>query len=143
MKKIIILFVLFFTTIHCYSQNKDLKFYLDINLGFEGYATAIYMENLSNGNISGQENKQFEAFNKLIAEKLSPISKLTKNNNWLFHKAMNEWDYEKGEIYSVLCTDSLLSNNGVAIIVLVNGKDDFIWHAYSINEGDLKKFLNE
>ena len=85
MKKIIFLFVLLFTSIHCFAQNTDFKYYTDYVQGFEGYSAALYIDNNVDSNL-------FDLLNNKITERLKPAKKLTKNNNWLFHKAMNEWD---------------------------------------------------
>ena len=129
MKKIAILFVLLFVSIYCHAQNADLKYYFDSRQGFEGYSVAVYLDK----NI---EQEYFDFFNNKIAERLKPVTKLTKNNNWLFHKAMNEWDYENGEVYLVICTASRTTNEGILILALIKGKDDFIWHAYSVDSSN-------
>ena len=72
-----------------------------------------------------------------IDGKLQSVSKLTKKNNWLFNKAMNESDYEKGEVYWAMCFDSKLSTQGILLVVVVRGKDNFSWIAYSIDEDNI------
>ena len=143
MKKIVFLFVLLFASIHCFAQNADLKHYYDFSQGYDGWATAMFLDDYIKQDITGQENDYFELINNKIAEKLTPITKLTKNNNWLFRKALNEWDYGKGEMYAVICSDSPFAKTGVMIVILVKENNDLIWHAYSINEGDFDKTFNK
>lgn len=37
---------------------------------------------------------------------MTRITKLTKKNNWLYKQALKEWDYEKGEVFGVICAES-------------------------------------
>ncbi len=32
-----------------------------------------------------------------------------------------------------MCTASMASNEGIMILVLTKGKDDFLWYAYSVD----------
>ena len=75
--------------------------------------------------------------NDELSKKFTPATKLTKNNNWLFHKALNEWDYEKDEVYAVVCADSKYAKDGIFIFTVIMGENDFLWCAYSVKEEDL------
>ena len=137
MKKIIILFVLLFASIHCFAQNTDLKHYYDVVQGFDGWAISMYLEELDKNDIAGYEQEFMDLMHKEISQKLTPIKKLNKNNKWLFQKALNEWDYEKGEAYVIGCTDSKYANSGILIFAIIRGKNDFLWRAYEMTENDL------
>lgn len=135
-KKIFIIScLLFILTFNSFSQNTDLKYYSDYSKDFSGYSVAVYLGNLNDLEIG--EKDFFEMISEEIDGKLQSVSKLTKKNKWLFNKAMNEWDYEKNEVYWAMCFDSKLSTEGILLIVVVRGKDDFSWIAYSINEDDI------
>lgn len=82
------------------------------------------------------EDEFLEMISDEIGNKLTAVSKLTKNNNWLFRQAMNEWDYEKGEVYFIVCYESKQSSNGLLFFTIVRAEDDFSWIAYIINEYD-------
>ena len=136
MKKLIFIFI-FFIAIHCYAQNTDLKHYYDISQGFDGWAMAIYLENIAKSDLAGHEKEFMDFVNDELSKKFTPATKLTKNNNWLFHKALNEWDYEKDEVYAVVCADSKYAKDGIFIFTVIMGENDFLWCAYSVKEEDL------
>ena len=50
---------------------------------------------------------------------------------------MNEWDYEKGEVYWTVCCESKFSTQGLLLVVVVRGNDDFSWIAYTVDEDDI------
>ena len=137
MKKKLLGLICFFTILifNSYAQNTDLKFYSDYSKDFSGYSVAVYIGNLKELEIGA--NDFLEMFKEELDGKLESVSKLTKKNNWLFHKAMNEWDYEKGEIYWAMCADSKLSTQGILLVTVVKGNDDFSWIAYSIDEDNI------
>lgn len=134
-RKLIIIFSLLLTSINCFTQNAEPKHYSDYLKDFSGYAAAIFLGNLSELNNIG-EDEFLEMISDEIGDKLTAVSKLTKNNNWLFRQAMNEWDYEKGEVYFVVCYESEQSSNGLLFFTIVRAEDDFSWIAYIINEDD-------
>lgn len=140
-RKLIIIFSLLLTSINCFTQNAEPKHYLDSSKGFSGYATAIFLGNLSELDNTGAEDF-FEMISDEIGDKLTAVSKLTKNNNWLFRQAMNEWDYEKDEVYLTICSESKQSSKGLLFFIIVKGEDDFSWIAYIINEDDDLDNLN-
>lgn len=131
-KRLFIILFISIVSLKLFAQNSDLKYYSDFINNFSGYAVAVYY-----GNIQDTQYKTEKEVMNYISEscegKLTRVYKLTKNNNWLYKQAMNEWDYEKGELYGVICADSLFSTNGIFFFVLVNGKDDFSWLAYYID----------
>lgn len=138
MKKrfLFIICILSFIGFKSFAQNTDFKYYSDIYNDFSGYSLAIYL-----GNLKELDNVSPDLFFEKISEKLddefSPIQKVTKKNNWLFKKAMNEWEYEKNEVYVVACAESNYSTQALVFFVVVNGKDDFRWKAYNLNEKDI------
>lgn len=46
-KKLIIIFSLLLTSINCFTQNAEPKYYSDSSKGFSGYAAAVFLGNLS------------------------------------------------------------------------------------------------
>lgn len=139
MKKKFLLFICsLFLTISCFAQNTDPKYYSDIYNDYSGYAVALYLGNLKElDNIS--PNAFFEKLSDKLDKEFDPIQKVTKKNNWLFKKALNEWEYEKNEVYVVMCADSNYSTELLVFFVVINGKDDFKWKAYNFNEKDLER----
>ena len=148
MKKIYIICFLHLLFIsNCFAQNTELKYYSDYSQDFSGYSVAIYLENYLDEelNVAGEEEEFLEVLDEYIQSRLEenvqdvnliPLSKLTKNNDWLFRQALNEWDYEKGEIYLVACTDSMFAKSGILLIVVIKGENDFLWRAFLMNEND-------
>lgn len=140
-KKILVyLTLLFLISTFIFAQTTDLKRYSDYNKNFSGYAVAIYQDNLMKRDISDKDF--YEVLTEKLNPKLSTVEKLTKKNNWLFRQAINEYDYEKGEVYIVVCGDSLSSTEALMFFVYVKGKDDFVWKAYHFNEDDLSNLEN-
>ena len=134
-KLLIIACLLSIISVGAFAQNTDLKYYSDYTKDYSGYAVAVYLGNLKDLDIG--EEDFFDMIKEEIDDKLQSVSKLTKKNNWLFHKAMNEWDYEKGEVYWTVCCDSKFSTQGLLLVVIVRGKDDFSWIAYTVDEDDI------
>lgn len=138
-KKLFSIFcILFLVGVNSFAQNTDPKFYSDISNGFSGYSVALYLGNLKDlDSISPDEF--FERVSDKLDNDFSPIRKVTKNNNWLFRKAINEWEYEKNEVYVVCCADSKYSDSALVFFVVTKGKDDFKWVAYNFNETDFER----
>ena len=55
-------------------------------------------------------------------------------------KALNEWDYEEGEIYVVVITSSLYADDGIVIFVAIDEKKNFKYCAYQLNVDELDSF---
>ncbi len=141
MKKIFIfLQILFIPLFTCFSQTTEMKNYSDYSKNFSGSAVAVYYGNIKDLDAVGYENEFLEYLSEEIGDTLPEVKKLTKNNNWLFRQALNEWDYEKGEVYGVVCADSKYSTTGILMFVIIRGKDDFLWKAYTLNENNIDKF---
>ena len=143
MKKLICLIAFLTVSTICFAQDADLKHYYDPIQGFEGWAMSEYIDSVKKEDVIGLENIFLEFMDKEISDQtgLTSIPKLTKKNTWLLKQALNEWDYEPGEVYLVLCADSQYAKNGIAIFAVIKGKNDYLWRAYSISENDLDKFL--
>lgn len=135
MKKKIEIIIFSLISIHCFAQDLEPKFYVDISKGFRGYAVADFWGTLEELDYTSEKDFLAEISEK-IGDKLSSVSKLTKENNWLFHRAMNEWDYEKNEIYVVLCEKSIFSHSCLLFLAVVKGENDFSWIAYTVDEDD-------
>lgn len=148
MKKIYIICFLHLLFIsNCFAQNTELKYYSDYFQDFSGYSVAIYLENYLDEelNVAGEEEEFLEVLDEYIQSfleenvqdiNLTPLSKLTKNNDWLFRQALNEWDYEEGEVYLVACTDSMFAKSGILLIVVIKGENDFLWRAFLAEENE-------
>lgn len=147
MKKIYIICFLYLLFIsNCFAQNTELKYYSDYSQDFSGYSVAIYYGNYLDAELNVADEEDFldildESFQSRLEENaqdvnLIPLSKLTKNNDWLFRQALNEWDYEEGEVYGVICTDSMFAKSGILLIVVIKGENDFLWRAFLMNEND-------
>ena len=141
MRKIIyaIAFIMFFITTSIFAQNSDLKYYSsiqdgDYNNNFSGYATALFIADSED-----VDEQRIEDGKRKIIEVLpeSQIAKLTKNNVWLYKKALNEWDYKKGEWYLVMLTNNLYSDEVIFLIVKIQSKDDFDWWGITLTERNM------
>lgn len=136
MKKYVCSFLLmvFLISVGCFAQNTQLKRYSDSSMNFDGWAAAEYIGNLAELDDSMTDELMCE----FMVEKLSPflkqVTKLSKNTNWLFHQAMEEWEYEPHEFYIVLCTNDEYSEEGIMICVVVNEDKDFLWRAFMVDE---------
>jgi hypothetical protein len=112
-----------------YSQDLNPKYYSDYDEGFSGYSIAKYLGEIDDSQIK-------ELINSLNG---TPVNKLTRNNFWLCWKALEEWDYEDGETYFVICLNSLTSDNGIIIIATItDGGESFEWYAQYITGSDFE-----
>ncbi|BDC93650.1 flagellar basal body-associated FliL family protein [Treponema bryantii] len=136
MKKILsILSLILFLSFSTFAQNTNLKYYSDYTKDFSGYAVAVYQGTLKDLGIT--EKEFFDRISETIDDTIPPVQKLTKKNNWLFRQALNEYDYEKDEIYIVACAESVYSSEALIFLVLVKGKNDVTWRAYNLKEDDI------
>lgn len=144
MKRLFCLFslLLLINLANCFAQNTDFKYYSsiqdgDYNNNFKGVALAIFLGSSSNIN-----DETIEKFKNKFPDNIQNISKLTKNNFWLCRKALNEWDYENGEHYLVMCADNEYSTELIVLLVTITGKDEFKWWGKVITEKDFALFEN-
>lgn len=126
--------MVFLISVGCFAQNTQLKRYSDSSMNFDGWAAAEYIGNL----VELDDSMTDELMCEFMVEKLSPflkqVTKLSKNTTWLFHQAMEEWEYEPHEFYIVLCTNDEYSEEGIMICVVVNEEKDFLWRAFMVDE---------
>ena len=149
MKKIYIfcfLYLLFIS--NRFAQNAELKFYSDYSQDFSGYSVATYLNDYLDEelNIANDEEEFLEVCDDEYIQSflneniqginLTPLSKVTKNNDWLFRQALNEWDYEEGEVYLVACTDSKFAKSAICLFVVINEENDFLWRAFLAEENE-------
>ncbi len=132
-KKNLLFLIFIFLSIKLFAQTTDLKYYSDYSKNFSGYAVAVYYGNISEIDKTATEEEILNYIIEKCSGKLTRINKLTKKNNWLYKEAMNEWECSKGELYGVLCVDTLYAKEGIFLFVIVRGQNDFIWAAYEIN----------
>jgi len=124
------------------AQTLDLKFYSSIQDNdyenyFSGYAGAMFL-----GDSSTIDDEKIAEFKSYFPDNIQIVQKLNKNNKWLYKQAIGEWDYEIGEFYIVLCTDSPFSTNGIFLLVEIIGYDQFEWWAFILSE-DILESLND
>lgn len=136
-KKIIFACFIFLTVYYSFAQNIEFKYYSDYSKGFSGYAASAYQCKLKDANISG--DVFFDKISEVLDEEIPPVQKLTKKNNWLFQKSLNEWDYEVGEVYLVFCMESEYSNEALVFFVVIEEKKELRWKAYKVKEADVYK----
>ena len=121
MKKKIMLTVIFICSVFiaAYSQNMDLKHYMDDSSLDDGYAVAVYIP-------PNEESTVFDDFSK---EPGRDLTKLSKFNIWLCWQALNEYDISDGESYIVLICKSLFSSEAIALYVTItnNGTSFKYW----------------
>ena len=143
MKKLICLIVFLTVSTICFAQDADMKFYTDFNQGFSGWAMSVYLDDLKKEDVIGNEDELLGYMDQEISAQtgLTAIPKLTKKNTWLFKQALNEWDYEPGEVYAILCADSKYADDGILIFTIIKRKDECLWRAYSININDIDKIF--
>ncbi len=136
-KKIIFACFIFLTVYYSFAQNIEFKYYSDYSKGFSGYAASAYQCKLKDANISGDDF--FDKISEVLDEEIPPVQKLTKKNNWLFQKSLNEWDYEAGEVYLVFCMESEYSTEALVFFVVIEEKKELRWKAYKVKEADVYK----
>ena len=143
MKKYIFAFILFATSAICFAQDTDMKHYSDYSQGFDGWAMSVYLDDLKKEDVIGNEDELLGYMDQEISAQtgLTAIPKLTKKNTWLFKQALNEWDYEPGEVYAIFCADSKYADDGILIFTITKRKDECLWRAYSININDIDKIF--
>ncbi|UTC96271.1 hypothetical protein E4N85_11230 [Treponema denticola] len=121
MNKRIILTVIFICSVFiaAYSQNMDLKHYMDDSSLDDGYAVALYIP----------PNKESTVFDNFSKEPGRDLTKLSKSNVWLCWQALNEYDISDGESYIVLICKSLFSPESIALYVTItnNGTSFKYW----------------
>lgn len=134
MKKRVLLFCLmamiFGSTLFC--QNFELKLYSDYYQDFSGASAAMFL-----GEITPEIQSELDKKMDLISEHLKEVKKLTKNNNWLLKKAMNEWEYQQGEFYIAFLAESRYSKNGIIVFVQIDNTNNYVWRAWTISEKDI------
>lgn len=131
-KYIFITLISFFFESILFGQNLDLKNYSDYSQDFSGSACAIYL-----GNLNDIDKDKLDSRIELLSDTLTEVKKLTKNNNWLLKKAMNEWDYQVGEVYFAVLLDNQYADNGVFAFVQVNKNNQYTWKAWTVTTVDL------
>ena len=125
--------VLFFSAV-CFAQNSQMKHYSNLSRNFDGWAAAEYIGNINELEESISDEDMCEFLVYMFSPRLEQVAKLSKNTNWLFHQAMEEWEYEPHEFYIVLCTNDEYSEEGIMICAVVNEENDFLWCAFLIDE---------
>ena len=121
MNKRIILTVIFICSVFiaAYSQNMDLKHYMDDSSLDDGYAVAVYIA-------PNEESTVFDDFSK---EPGRDLTKLSKSNVWLCWQALHEYDISDGESYIVFMYKEPFSPEGIALYVTItnNGTSFTYW----------------
>ena len=131
-KKIIFCFdFLIILCVNMFAQTSKAKFYSNSFSGYSGYATSSYMGNLNT--LGYKTNEDLMNYIEKRYSDLTKITKLTKNITWLYHQAMNEWDYEKNEVFCVLCAESVTTSDAIMMVIIVDNENDFIWNAYLVD----------
>lgn len=127
------LLVLFFSA-GCFAQNSQMKHYSDASMNFDGWAAAEYIGNIDelDEEVSAESMCEFLVY--MFSPRLEQVKKLSKNTNWLFRQAMEEWEYEPCEFYIVFCADDEYSDEGIVIFTVMNDENDFLWCAFLIDE---------
>ena len=101
MKRVGIVFAIFFIAVQVICANEPFKYYSDWETGYKGYAEAVYMDK---GNIEQNLEKARKGLEETASSDeydVSDILKLTKEDLWLCRSALSEYDLEDGEIYLV------------------------------------------
>ncbi len=127
------LLVLFFSAL-CFAQNEDTKHYSDPSMNFDGWAGAAYIGNIDELDEEMSAEFMCEFMEDILSPHLEQVIKLSKNTNWLFRQAMEEWEYKPRELYFVICTDDKYSAEGIMVCTVVNEEKDFLWRAFMIDE---------
>ena len=136
-----VILIVLFLPLSVFAQNSDLKYYSDYSQGFEGWACSFFIGNFKEIAEELTADEAMELLTGKLVRSLKSVSKLTKNNSWLMKMALNEWECEEGELYSVFCTDSYFSESGLLIFAVIDGKESYKWWAYLVDLND-SDFLN-
>lgn len=135
MKRVGIVFAIFFIAVQVICANEPFKYYSDWETGYKGYAKAVYW--VKDTQISEKLRKTFESditqdleeIEKSFEEyfndfDVSDILKLTKEDLWLCRSALSEYDLEDGEVYFI-CWYRTPNSETVKVLIAVikdNGK---------------------
>ena len=124
MKRVGIVFAIFFIAVQAICANEPFKYYSDWETGYKGYAEAVYMDK---GNIEQNLEKARKGLEETAPSDeydVSDILKLTKEDLWLCRSALSEYDLEDGEIYFIFWRRTPNSNSVKFLIAVIkdNGK---------------------
>ena len=145
-------FICFGSTL--FGQNGDLKYYVDYNNDFKGYAFAGLLKGAEDSTTDLDLdflNLKEEDLHKAIFDgvdiffssmDLAPLKRVTKNNVWLLNKAVDEWDYYPGDMFFGICADSRTAKEGIFGLVMIGEEGKKSWRYYYCQNSDavFKKF---
>jgi hypothetical protein len=104
MKRVGIVFAIFFIAVQVICANEPFKYYSDWETGYKGYAKAEYIGKGDSERYLEELEKAKEELQKVYLDgkyDVSDILKLTKEDLWLCRSALSEYDLEDREIYLV------------------------------------------
>jgi hypothetical protein len=97
-----------------------MKYYIDWDKGYNGYAVAVYLE----------PSQRDIIISNFWATQGRTVDKLSNNISWLCWKALEEWDYKNGEIYMIQCSEIGNGNAGIVVIATItNSGKSFNFYA--------------
>lgn len=146
-KTVIFVSLLFCVAMVGFAQNADFKYYTDYEEGFSGYACAYYVVNVSTEAPDLNERADeiitnlFSSISDGSVEGVSPVTKVTLNNEWLIDTALGEWDGEVGDFFFVVCADSLMATNYIVAFSLCKGEGEFAEKVFSATQEGLGKMI--
>ena len=104
MKRVGIVFAIFFIAVQVICANEPFKYYSDWETGYKGYAKAEDIGKGDSERYLEELEKAKEELQKVYLDgkyDVSDILKLTKEDLWLCRSALSEYDLEDREIYLV------------------------------------------
>ena len=136
MKRVGIVFAVFFIAVQVICANEPFKYYSDWETGYKGYAEAEY---IGKGDAERYLEEIKEKFQKAELDgeyDVSDILKLTKEDLWLCRSALSEYDLEDGEIYCIYWYHTPDSDTAKMLIAVItdNGKSFDYYFVKAVTE---------
>lgn len=142
MKKFIFSLFLFIGLVcAAYSEDGDILYYENSEMGYGGYVVSMYLGNMEDFGIydnSVDPAEILEIIETAISANFDMVDSLTDEEYWLKSEALEQYGVEAGEFYLTLLLDDYDSDEGLAIITCYT-YDGTSWIGFYIDEDSVSE----
>lgn len=142
MKKLIFsLFLFIGLVVTANSQESNLLYYADPDLGYGGYAESMYLGNMEDFGIYDKRVDPSEVLfilKNAISEKFELVDSLTDEEYWLKSEALEQYAIKPGEFYFTMLLEDYYSKEGLAIITCET-YDGTTWLGFYVDEDSVSE----
>ena len=137
MRKIFFCFFVFSISGYVYAQDFNLRHYSDHRNGFRGVASAIFINNFGEIDLSELDERMLKFWDEIGIPGRS-VDRITRNNYWLARQALNEWDIKDGDLFLIICAESRVSEEALLMIALIENRgENFRWWGRIVSMRDI------